>query len=202
VLHDGLDMPLDGMIFRPAAQFPRSGFSVAVRTKGNPLGFVDRARSIVRELDSAVPVYRVRTMRDIVEASVAARRTTMLLFTAFAALALILATVGIYAVAAQSVTRRTNEIGLRMAMGAHRRDVLGLVMRQELPAIIIGSLFGLLGAIGATRLMRASLFGVSASDPITFGAAIAILVCVACCATWIPARRASRLDPLIALRYE
>jgi len=202
VLHDGLDQPVDGMIYRPAAQFIRSGFHVAVRVTGDPMSFVRPIRSAMREIDPDVPIASVRTMARVVADSVAPRRRTMALFTAFAALALLLATVGVYAIAAQAVVQRTNEIGLRMAMGARRTDVLRLVLVQELPVIAIGSVAGLLAAVAGTRLLRASLFEISPADPLVFAAACLILFTVAMTATLIPARRASRLDPLTALRRD
>jgi putative ABC transport system permease protein len=139
-------------------------------------------------------------MEQIVASSVAARRTTMLLVTVFALVALLLATVGVYAIASQAVAQRTNEIGLRMAMGARSLDVIWLVFRQELPVIAAGSAVGLAGAIAGTRVLRASLYEVSPGDPLTLAAAISLLAIVAVFATLIPAHRAAGVDPLSALR--
>jgi len=202
VKHDGLDRPADGMIFRPAGQFVQSGFAVVVKGSGDPLRRVDAVRAAVRAVDPDVPVRVPGTMESIVSGSVTGRRTIMMLISAFATLALVLATVGVYAIAAQSVSQRTSEIGLRMAVGAGRADVVRLIVRAELPAILVGALAGLAGAVAATRMLDAWLFGVAATDGVTLASAVALLALVAILATWIPARRAARLDPLRALRTE
>jgi len=202
VKHDGLDEPMAGMIFVPTAQFAQPGFSVLLKTSRDPLQLVPSLRSEVLALDATLALSSVRPMTQIVTGSVAPRRTTMIVFAAFAALALLLATVGVYAIAAQAVTQRTHEIGLRMAIGAARGDVLRLVLGQELPVIAASATVGLLAALAATRVLRASLFQVAPSDPLTLGLAVVLLVVVALMATWLPARRAARLDPLRALRSE
>jgi predicted permease len=202
VKHDGLDRPADGMIFRPAGQFIQPGFAVVVKGSGDPLRRVDAVRTEVRALDPDVPVRALRTMDDVVNASVAARRTIMVLMSAFALLALALATVGVYAIAAQAVAQRTGEIGLRMAVGAEGKDVVRMIMRAELPVIAAGALAGLAGALAATRMLEAWLFGVAARDAVTLSVSVAILALVALLATWIPALRAARLDPLRALRMD
>lgn len=202
VKHDGLDLPAEGMMFRPLAQFTRPGVSILIRAGGDPLPLVAAARRVVLELDPEVPIHDARTMQDIVRQSVAARRTTMLLLTGFALLALVLAAVGVYAVTAQAVAQRTREIGVRMAIGARAADVLRLVLRQELGAVALGMGAGLLGAVAATRVLSASLFGVGATDPLTFAGVAGLLAAVALLATLLPARRATRVDPMKALRAE
>jgi len=149
-----------------------------------------------------VPLLNVRTMDDAVSASLSPQRFAMLLLAAFAALALLLAVVGIYSVMSYSVSRRTHEIGIRVALGASRVEVLMLVVRQGLALALIGSAIGIAGALLLSRLMSSQLYGVSPTDPITFVAVSVLLTVVAVAACYIPARRAMQVDPMVALRYE
>jgi len=159
-------------------------------------------REAVREADPTLPVFGVRTMDEYLARTLTSKRLMMLVLALFALVALTLAAVGIYGVMSYAVAQRTSEIGIRMALGAHPRDVLRLVVGQGLLLTVVGVALGLGAAYWLTRLMTALLFGVSATDPLTFAAVALLLSFVAFLATWVPARRASRVDPLIALRYE
>jgi putative ABC transport system permease protein len=156
-------------------------------------------RREVQALDKDQPIYNVRTMNDVVANSLGTRRVSMQLFAVFACAALLLAALGIYGVMAYSVTQRTQEIGIRMALGAQRSDVLALVIRQGMTLTVTGVIVGLAGAFALTRLMANLLFGVAAIDPLTFVAIPLLLLFVALVACYLPARRAARLNPTVAL---
>jgi predicted permease len=175
---------------------------LAVRTKGEPFSMVASLRGEIWKLDEDLPLFRVQTMDQILLLSVAAQRFNMLLLAAFAGLALTLAAIGIYGVISYATARRTREIGVRMALGASSSDVLRMVMGQGLRLIIIGVIAGLVGAYGLTQVMSSLLFEVSATDPATFAAVAVLLIAVSLLACYIPARRATRVDPMVALRYE
>jgi putative ABC transport system permease protein len=163
-------------------------------------------QSAVRSIDREIPVHSVRTMEQLLSDSVAGRRLFMTLLSFFAAVALALAAVGIYGVMSYSVTQRTHEIGIRMALGATSADVLKLVIRQGMKLTVTGVALGLAGTYALTKLLASAVSGllyeVGASDPVTFGAISLILSAVALAACYIPARKATRTDPMIALRYE
>jgi putative ABC transport system permease protein len=178
------------------------GMILAVRTDGDPLNAVSMVTSSVREVDSEVPLLNVHAMDESVTASLSQQRFTMLLLTAFAGTALLLAAAGIYGVMAYLVTRRTREIGVRMALGAVAGDVLRLVIRQGMWTTIVGMAIGIGGSFALTRTMQSLLFGVSTADPLTLLGVVALLAAVSFLACWIPARRATKVDPLVALRYE
>ena len=175
---------------------------LVVRTAGDPAAFANTLRREVQALDKDQPVYSVRTFDEVVANSLGTRRVSMQLFTVFAIAALLLAAVGIYGVMAYSVTQRTQEIGIRMALGAQQADVLGLVVRQGMTLTLIGVAAGLAGAFALTRLIANLLFGVAANDPTTFIGISLLLLTVALIACYLPARRAARLDPLRALHHE
>jgi putative ABC transport system permease protein len=175
---------------------------LVVKTTGDPLSFVASAREAVWSVDRDQPVSNVSTMETIVSESLAGRRLTMLLLGIFAGLALLLAAVGIYGLISYAVTQRTHEIGIRMALGANSRNVLGMVVGDSIRMIAIGVGVGLAAAFFLTRFMRSLLFGVSETDPVTFAVIPALLAAVALAATYIPARRATRVDPMVALRHE
>ncbi len=196
---DSLPQP-DWYLSRPLG--PQRNQILFVRTAGNPADLAGPIREIVSAMDRNQPVANIETMRDVISATVAPRRFNMLMFALFAAVALLLATLGIYGVMAYSVAQRTHEVGIRMALGAQRGDVLRLVIGKGMTLTLIGVAIGLAMAWGLTRLMATLLFGVTATDLTTFAVVSAFLIVVALLACYIPARRATKVDPLVALRYE
>jgi predicted permease len=188
----------------PEKLMPMVADSVAVvlRTEGDPTAVMGSVRRVVEEIDPREVIYNVRTMDEVVSSSFAARRLSMLLLSVFAALALVLACVGIYGVISYLVSQRTHEIGVRMALGAERSDVLRLVIGHGARMALVGVAIGIGASLGLTRLMASQLFGVSAYDPLTFAAVAMLLIVVAVAACYIPARRAIRVDPIITLRHE
>jgi putative ABC transport system permease protein len=193
-------------VYLPIPQMPQDssihGFYLAIRTTSDPTAIVPNLRQIVRSLDPEMPLFQVRPMEEVLSASVAPRRFNMLLLAAFAGLALLLASIGIYGVMSYSVSQYTHEIGIRMALGARASDVLQLIVRQGMALVLIGLAVGAAGALALTRVMRSLLFDVKPWDPLTLTSVSALLAAVAFAASYIPARRATRVDPMIALRYE
>ncbi len=189
-------------LYWPHTQFPVRLMSMAVRTSQDPRSLAATIQKQVQALDPDQPIYRVATMEELVADSLARRRLSMLLLALFAGTALVLAAVGIYGVMAYSVEQRAHEIGIRMALGAERWHVLRLVLGQSLALTTAGVALGLAGSLALTRLLRTLLFNVQAHDLATFAAVAAGLSLVALAASYIPARRASRVDPMVALRYE
>ncbi|HZS04996.1 MAG TPA: ABC transporter permease [Blastocatellia bacterium] len=202
VNHYGLDTPPDLQAYVPHAQWTDSYMLFAVRTANDPTAIADAARREVWSVDKDIPVYQVATMERLVASSVAQRRFTLVLLGVFAGVALLVAAIGIYSVMSYSVTNRTNEIGIRMALGAGAGDVFRLVVGQGMKLAAAGVATGLIAAFALTRLMTGLLFGVSASDPLTFAGVGLLLALVAFVACWIPARRATKVDPMTALRCE
>jgi putative ABC transport system permease protein len=187
-------------IYVPHAQDSHWNFmGLVIRTAGDPGAFATTLRREVQALDQDQPIYNVRTMDDVVANSLGTRRVSMQLFAVFAGAALFLAAIGIYGVLAYSVTQRTQEIGIRMALGAQKSDLLRLVIRQGMILTVIGVIAGLVGAFALTRVIGNLLFGVTATDPATFVAIPFVLLFVALIACYLPARRAARLDPIKAL---
>ncbi len=182
------------------AQDPQPFAMLAARTDANPLGFSHAVREHVRALDKGQAIAAVRTMDDLVEEQVGQRRLLMILLGSFATMALLLVLMGIYGIVAYSVAQRTQEMGIRRALGAQQRDILRLVLGQSLRLSLAGVAFGIAGAFCLTRLMQSLLFHVSATDPATFVAIALLFLCVALLASYIPARRATRIDPTAALR--
>jgi putative ABC transport system permease protein len=170
------------------------------RTDGDPLSLVPAVRGEVHAIDKDQPVVLIHTMEELVARSASQRRFNMLLLVVFAGVALILAAVGIYGVMSYSVEQRTHEIGLRMALGANTSDVLRLLLGQGMKLMVLGVAIGLAATSAMTRLISSLLFGVSATDPVTYMAITLLLAVVALLACYIPARRAARVDPVVALR--
>ena len=202
VKQDALDADSRIAYYRFQGQTPSRAMNVVVRSRLDPSGLAAAVTGQIRALDPDLPIYKMRTMGERVEASLAERRFSMLLLTCFAVLALGLAAIGIYGVMAYLVSQSTRELGIRLALGAAPRDLLVLVVRQGMLVAATGMVIGLCGAFALTRFMRALLFGVQASDPATFLAIAMTLTLVALAACYVPARRAARIDPIVSLRTE
>jgi ABC-type antimicrobial peptide transport system permease subunit len=175
---------------------------LVVRTKNQPANLTPAVRRVISAADPEQPISNVQTMDEIIADNVADRQQQMILLGAFAGLALLLASIGLYGVLSYAVTQRSREIGLRMALGASTASVTRLVVGQGIALTGAGLLVGLLGAWAATRALKNLLYGVSSTDPVTFAAVAALLTVISFAACWIPARRASRLDPIVVLREE
>src|SRR6185503_8635285 len=202
VNHTGLDAGPDFATYEPHAKRPWSEMTVLVRTVGDPLILAAPVQRELKNEEKEILIEDVVTMNRRLDLSVAPQRLNVVLLATFAFVALMLAAVGIYGVMAHSVAQRTPEIGLRMALGAQLRDVLKMVLRSGMSLALIGIAIGLAGAFFLTRLMRTLLFGVTPTDAVTFVSVAAILFGVALLACLIPARRATKVDPIVALRYE
>jgi putative ABC transport system permease protein len=179
-----------------------TNITVVMRTQGAPLELVGSIRQTIKQMNSEQVIYDEKTMDEVVSKSLASRRFSMILLDVFAALALALSCVGIYGVVSYLVGRRTHEIGVRIALGAQRRDVLHLVLGEGVKMALVGVAVGVAAAFGLTRLMTNMLFGVTATDPLTFGSVAILLILVALVACYLPAHRAMRVDPVMALRHE
>ena len=188
--------------YLPFNQRPQANMYVVARSTGEPTTIAGSIRGAVASIDPNLPVFRIRTLEQYVSDSMAQRRFAMYLFGVFAVIALILAAVGLYGVMAYSVTQRTHEIGVRMALGARRADVMKLVVGHGMILAGVGVVVGIGAAFGLTRLMATLLFGVKATDLTVFALIALVLTGVAVAASYLPARRATRVDPMIALRYE
>ncbi|MBX6365451.1 MAG: hypothetical protein IRZ00_16395, partial [Gemmatimonadetes bacterium] len=204
VHHFGPATPAEPMVYFPFAQdvITRRRMTFVLRTAGEPEALVGPARAVIHELDPQLAVSNVRGFGSLGAEKTAANRFSAVLVGAFAGLALLLAAVGVYGVTAFAVARRTREIGVRMALGASGRRVFLTVLRQAAAMLGVGAAAGVLAAIPLMRLMRGLLFGVGPGDPLTFAVVLAVLAAAALLATWGPARRAARLDPVAALRAE
>jgi putative ABC transport system permease protein len=202
VRHMSLAQEPDAEIYFPFGQSPQPALSLALRTSSDPLRFAPALRRAVLELDREQPVSRVAAMEQTLADSLAAKRFSTVLLGIFAVVALVLAAIGIYGVISFSVTRRTHEIGIRMALGARAADVLRMVVIEGTRLALIGVSIGLAAAFALTRLIGALLYGVKATDPLVFCAISLLLIAVAALASYLPARRAARVDPMVALRYE
>jgi putative ABC transport system permease protein len=176
--------------------------TLVVRTAGDPLALSRAVQNRAWSIDRNLPLASVKTMEQVIAASVWQPRFNLLLVGLFAGLALVLAAVGIYGVMAYSVAQRTNEIGIRIALGAAQSSIFRLVVGQAMSLVGISIAIGLAGAFAATRLLNTLLFGIGAWDPITFGTIVFLISIVAFLAAWLPARRAAKVDPIIALRTE
>ncbi len=197
----GLDVPPRPTVYVNLFQRPRAAITITILSDADTQLVTSAARGILLELNPEIPV-RFRTFSQVYSASLGSRRFNLILISFFGIVALLLATSGVFGVMAYSVSRRTREIGVRVALGARSRDVLTMVLGQGLRTILIGVAIGLAGSLALTRTLESLLFGVTATDPLTFAAAILLLVAAALLACYIPARRATKVDPMVALRYE
>ncbi|HKQ97927.1 MAG TPA: ABC transporter permease [Candidatus Polarisedimenticolia bacterium] len=200
--HYGLDSELTMQFYDPVAQAPIDNLAFVIRTHTDPEGIAGAARGVIQSVDPEMAVANVRTLEYLLDASTAQRRFSLALLGVFAVAALVLAAVGVYGVVAYGVSQRTHEIGVRMALGAERRAILGLVLRQGMVMTLAGVGVGLLGALALTRVLQGMLFNVGAADPATYAATAAVMAVVAFVATYVPARRATRVEPTTALRCE
>jgi len=213
VKHWGLDTDASAKVrsqmYLTFRQFPDNVMDLAstggdylVRTTGDPHAVVPALKQAIGEVSSNMVLFGEQSMEEVISDSLSARRFTRLLLGAFALLALVLAAVGIYGVVSYTVTQSTHDIGVRMALGADKRTVLGAVLKGAMAMAGVGIVLGAAAAFAATRVMKELLFGVSATDPLTFGAVAALLASVTLVASYIPARRATKVDPIVALRCE
>jgi putative ABC transport system permease protein len=202
VKHSSLDTESGAEMYVPYLQKPFNFMAIVVRTASDPLSMVGAVRGEILSVDRSQPVYDVKSMRQVVSESVSQPRLYTLLLGIFAALALVLAAVGIYGVMNYSVAQRTHEIGIRMALGAQRADILKMVVGQGMLLAFLGIVLGLVAAFLVTRVMESLLFGVGTRDLATFFIIPLVLAVVAFLSSYIPARRATRVDPMVALRYE
>jgi putative ABC transport system permease protein len=200
VKYRGLDREAQPTLYTPFAQTPFLWLYVMVRTTGSPAALAGSIRGVVSSVDPALSAANVRAMTDVVAGTVATPRFNMLLVAGFAVLAVVLAAIGIYGVISYSTAQRTHEIGLRIALGAARRDVMSLVLGEGLLIATIGVALGLAGSAAVTRLMQNQLVGITARDPVAFAGGGLLLLVVAVAASWVPAWRATRVDPMVALR--
>jgi putative ABC transport system permease protein len=198
----GLANPARLEVYVPLRQKPESGMALLVKSGADPAALTSAIREAVQSIDKDQPIRAISTMKELVSNSVATRRMTLVLLGLFSGLALVLGAIGIYGVISYSVAQRTHEIGIRMALGAPRRDVFRLVVVQGLKLAGIGISIGIVGAFGLARLMSSLLYGISATDFETFTGVAILLALVALLACYVPARRAMRVDPMVALRYE
>jgi putative ABC transport system permease protein len=197
-----LDGPATPEIYQSDSQNGEWMFSLVVRSSLPTRDIEKMVQAEAAAVTKDLPAFNVRTMEQAISTSVAPRRFTMMLISLFAALAVTLTAVGIYGVVSYSVSQQTREIGIRMALGASHRAVLGLMLRQGMGVGFLGIVIGLAGGLAFTRLIAAQLFGVSATDPVTFVIVATLLILVTLLACYLPARRATKVDPMEALRYE
>lgn len=198
----GLESEVTLEAYHPEMKGAGGLLSFVIRTTGAPTSLASAARAAMAEVDRNQPVYNVMSMEQRLANAMTPRRLNMILLGSFAAVALILAAVGIYGVMSYAVTQRTREIGMRMALGAQRSDVLRIVVRHGMVLTLLGIMIGLVGSFTMTRLLSALLYEVTPTDPATFSGVTLLLVAVALLACWLPARRAAKIDPMAALRYE
>ena len=200
--YSSITEPPRAFVYLPVQQFYRADTVLHVKTHGNPAEIAPRLHEAFRGLDVNVPLFDIRTIEEHLEIAVFLQRMVASLLGAFGALALVLATIGLYGVIAAIAAQRTAEIGMRMALGATRRDIVSLILRQGLTMTLTGVAIGLLGSVAVTRLFKSLLVGVSANDGVSFAATTVLLILVALVAAYVPARRAAAIDPLAALRHE
>ena len=202
VKHYGLEVPMRPATYHPLPEYPADALTLALKTRGEPTALVASARALLREMDPDLALYQVRTMEQALRRSMTARATYSFLLVVFAALALVLALGGTYGVTAYLATQRTREIGIRLALGAQRADIRRNVLRGSLGVVGTGVLLGVVLSLGAARTLSSLLFGVPPHDLAVLGGATAVLVATALIASWLPAARASRVDPMTTLRAD
>jgi putative ABC transport system permease protein len=190
------------VIYRPYEQWASGSMTLLVRSDGDPASLAPAVRTVVRGMDPNLPILSLRTMREVVASAVAERRLQMVLTAMFAAVALLLGSIGLYGVVSYAVACRTREIGLRLALGSPRADVMRSVFAHGLPPVAAGLVAGVLGAVAAATALRSLLFGIVPVDPLSFAAVAVVLLLTSALACYVPARRAAALDPLTALRHE
>jgi len=200
--HYGLDQDMKPSVILPLRGFPRSGMNIVMRTAMEPESLVVPARNVLRQVDADLPMFAVRTMTERLSQSIWARRAYSWLFAVFAGVAVMLAAAGIYGVVSYAVSQRTQEIGIRMALGAQPRQVLGQTLGTGMIVVSIGVIVGLAGSLATVRLLQSLLFGVSPRDPLIFGAVVLGVAAVGLLANFVPARRAASVDPMHALHFE
>jgi putative ABC transport system permease protein len=206
VRHTGLDEERAPQFYLPEVQghFADNAMALVVRAKGtiDPESLARPVQAAIHSIDASLPILRVAAMDDVISGTVRGRRFALVVFQVFAGMAVLLAALGMYGVLAGNVTERTREIGIRAALGASRGGLLGLVVRQAAVVSVAGIVLGTVGALGLSRFLRKLLFGIAPADPVTFAAIVIVLGFTALLACWIPARRATRVSPLEALRSE
>jgi putative ABC transport system permease protein len=202
VRNDDIDSPPLPMVYVPLAQRPSREMTVVMRTADDPIGHVEAARAAVAGVDPGQPVFEVKTMAQVLDEDMRQNIVLIGIMGIFAGVALVLAALGIYGVVSHAVAQRTHEIGVRMALGAALGDVVRLVTRQGLTPVAVGLAIGIAAGLAVSRLLAGMLYGITPTDPVTYGSVIAILAGVALLACVGPARRAARVDPMLALRAE
>jgi putative ABC transport system permease protein len=202
VRFDGLEAPLKMEGYVPFAQYPGAGATLVVRTTGDPTDVVPALRAEVAQIDPLLPIGTIETMEERMRESLMLPALYLRLFAIFAAAALALAAIGTYGVIAFAVVQRTREIGIRMALGATRAEVVRLVVGYGGRLAAIGIALGVAAALALSRVLRSLLFGIGATDPATYAGVALLLALVAVLASWLPARRAARIDPTVAMRAE
>jgi putative ABC transport system permease protein len=202
IRHRGFDDKIWPELFQPYEQAPSAWMSLVIKTSTDPSSLIPAIRKTIAVIDRNQPLFDIDSLEQRLSNSVAQRRQRMLLLGIFAFIALVIAVIGVYGVMVYSVTRRTHEMGVRIALGAQGRDVLNMVVAEGLRMALIGVAIGIAGALGLTRAISSFLYGVTATDAATFVSVCVLLISAACLAAYIPARRATKVDPLVALRHE
>jgi ABC-type antimicrobial peptide transport system permease subunit len=190
------------MLYLSFLQYNQPNMTLEIRTTTDPTAVASSIRQAFREINRDIPVWEIKTMRAQIDQGLVQERLVATLSSFFGILALLLSAIGLYGTLSYAVTRRTSEIGIRMALGARKGDVLWLVLREATVLVLCGAVSGLIAATAMNRLISSMLFGLTPSDPIALFLATSALLAVALLAAWLPARRASKVDPLVALRYE